>query len=265
MADWVGKDTCILEIKQIVSGSALLYSVNQDVHTPFGYSYKSLCMQVLRNLFHKSWGEDAERILGEFNDFLENNAISISMELVDPMFGQNALITAVTENIKFYSTPDLLKFCRKWRLPTINVWQFSTRESASSFFAAYETISEEENASSIFQTLDMMADVSAKGYNDQGKVQNSQTKCFTAKIVSFESLKEMEAVLKKYPHPPSNKVSIEKESEEDDIGLPTTREVVHLPDKSFDEEKKTQFTDEQAGLHETKKLGIPHLIRIMKS
>jgi len=42
-----------------------------------------------------------------------------------------AVVTAVTElgngKPKFYSTPEIIAFCRKWRLPTNHVWLFSTR------------------------------------------------------------------------------------------------------------------------------------------
>lgn len=42
-----------------------------------------------------------------------------------------AVITAVTElghgKPKFYSTAEVIAFCRKWRLPTNHVWLFSTR------------------------------------------------------------------------------------------------------------------------------------------
>lgn len=41
------------------------------------------------------------------------------------------VVTAVTELGKgrpvFYSTPDVIAFCRKWRLPTNHIWLFSTR------------------------------------------------------------------------------------------------------------------------------------------
>lgn len=41
------------------------------------------------------------------------------------------VVTAVTEvgsgKPKFFSTPELIAFCRKWRLPTNHVWLFSTR------------------------------------------------------------------------------------------------------------------------------------------
>lgn len=45
------------------------------------------------------------------------------------------VVTAVTElgngKPRFYSTPDLIAFCRKWRLPTNHVWLFSTRWRAA--------------------------------------------------------------------------------------------------------------------------------------
>jgi hypothetical protein len=44
-----------------------------------------------------------------------------------------AVITAVTElghgKPKFYSTAEVITFCRKWRLPTNHIWLFSTRFS----------------------------------------------------------------------------------------------------------------------------------------
>lgn len=41
------------------------------------------------------------------------------------------VVTAITElgngKPKFYSTPEIIAFCRNWRLPTNHVWLFSTR------------------------------------------------------------------------------------------------------------------------------------------
>lgn len=41
------------------------------------------------------------------------------------------MVTAVTELGKgkpeFYATPDVIAFCRRWRLPTNHIWLFSTR------------------------------------------------------------------------------------------------------------------------------------------
>ncbi|RYR44644.1 hypothetical protein Ahy_A08g040945 [Arachis hypogaea] len=43
----------------------------------------------------------------------------------------SAVVTALTElgngKPRFYSTPEIIAFCRKWRLPTNHVWLFSTR------------------------------------------------------------------------------------------------------------------------------------------
>ncbi|KAL1346964.1 hypothetical protein AAHE18_08G224100 [Arachis hypogaea] len=40
------------------------------------------------------------------------------------------VVTALTElgngKPRFYSTPEIIAFCRKWRLPTNHVWLFST-------------------------------------------------------------------------------------------------------------------------------------------
>ncbi|KAL1346963.1 hypothetical protein AAHE18_08G224100 [Arachis hypogaea] len=43
------------------------------------------------------------------------------------------VVTALTElgngKPRFYSTPEIIAFCRKWRLPTNHVWLFSTRRT----------------------------------------------------------------------------------------------------------------------------------------
>ncbi|KAF0899632.1 hypothetical protein E2562_020821, partial [Oryza meyeriana var. granulata] len=79
------------------------------------HSCEHLCFG---RLFHEAWGKEAPRMQEEFNDFLEKNHISISMELVTAVLGDHgqrpkddyAVITAVTElghgKPKFYSTPE---------------------------------------------------------------------------------------------------------------------------------------------------------------
>ncbi|KAM0021324.1 putative tRNA ligase 1 [Helianthus debilis subsp. tardiflorus] len=65
--------------------------------------------------------------------------MSLSIELVTDVLGDHGqrlredyvVVTVVTElgngKPKFYSTPEIIAFCRKWRLPTNHVWLFSTR------------------------------------------------------------------------------------------------------------------------------------------
>jgi hypothetical protein len=105
-------------------------------------SYTAVGVFVLGRLFREAWGKEAPRMQEEFNVFLEKKCISISMELVTAVLGDHgqrpkddyAVITAVTElghgKPKFYSTPEVIEFCRKWRLPTNHVWLFSTRCSS---------------------------------------------------------------------------------------------------------------------------------------
>ena len=72
--------------------------------------------------------------------------ISFGMMLYQLYFGFcAAVVTAVTElghgKPQFYSTPEVISFCRKWRLPTNHVWLFSTRCPSDNFmcgrFSAY--------------------------------------------------------------------------------------------------------------------------------
>ncbi|XP_039793737.1 tRNA ligase 1-like isoform X3 [Panicum virgatum] len=159
----------------------------------------------------------------------ERNRISISMELVTAVLGDHgqrpkddyAVVTAVTElghgKPKFYSTPEVIAFCRKWRLPTNHVWLFSTRKSASSFFAAYDALCEEGTATPVCKALDEIADISVPGSKDHVKVQGEILEGLVARIVTRESSVQMEEVLRKFPQPPLDGV-------DSDLG-PSLREI----------------------------------------
>ncbi|KAL8057532.1 hypothetical protein ABFX02_04G190200 [Erythranthe guttata] len=166
-------------------------------------------------MFREAWGSQSSKKQAEFNKFLESNRMCISMELVTAVLGDHGqrpredyvVVTAVTElgcgKPKFYSTPDIIAFCRKWRLPTNHVWLFSTRKSVISFFAAYDALCEEGTATTVCKALDEVADVSIPGSKDHIKVQGEILEGLVARIVTRESSEHMEHVLREYSLPPS--------------------------------------------------------------
>ncbi|URE03208.1 hypothetical protein MUK42_21425 [Musa troglodytarum] len=131
------------------------------------------------------------------------------------------VVTAVTDlghgKPKFYSTPELIAFCRKWRLPTNHVWLFSTRKSVTSFFAAFDALCEEGTATPVCKALNEVADISVPGSKDHIKVQGEILEGLVARVVSCDSSKHMEKVLKDFPPPALDGVGL-------DLG-PTLREV----------------------------------------
>ncbi|TQD91064.1 hypothetical protein C1H46_023348 [Malus baccata] len=138
-------------------------------------SYTAVGVFVLGRMFREAWGREAPKMQEEFNDFLERNRMCISMELVTAVLGDHgqrpkedfAVVTAVTDlgngKPKFYSTPEIIAFCRKWRLPTNHVWLFSTRKSVTSFFAAFDALCEEGTATPVCMALNEVADISIPG------------------------------------------------------------------------------------------------------
>ncbi|KAK3027343.1 LOW QUALITY PROTEIN: hypothetical protein RJ639_041584, partial [Escallonia herrerae] len=110
------------------------------------------------------------------------------------------VVTAVTElgegKPKFYSTPDIISFCRKWHLPTNHVCLFSTRKSVTSFFVVYDALCEEGTATPICKALDEVSDVSVPGSKDHIKVQGEILEGLVARIVSHESPNHMEQLTK---------------------------------------------------------------------
>ncbi|XP_051206911.1 tRNA ligase 1 [Lolium perenne] len=216
MIEMVSQGLATMEVTLKHSGSLFMYAGHLGgayAKNSYGNIYTAVGVFVLGRLFREAWGKEAPQMQAEFNDCLEKNRISISMELVTAVLGDHgqrpkddyAVVTAVTElghgKPKFYSTPEVIAFCRKWRLPTNHVWLFSTRESATSFFAAYDALCEEGTATPVCNTLDEIADISVPGSKDHVMVQGEILEGLVARVVSRESSVQMEEVLKNFPQP----------------------------------------------------------------
>lgn len=216
MIEMVSKGLATLEVSLKHSGSLFMYAGNEGgayAKNSFGNTYTAVGVFVLGRIFREAWGTEAAKKQEEFNEFLERNRICISMELVTAVLGDHGqrpqedyvVVTAVTElgngKPKFYSTPDIIAFCRKWRLPTNHVWLFSTRKSVTSFFAAFDALCEEGTATPVCKALDEIADISVAGSKDHIKVQGEILEGLVARIVSHESSKHMEKVLEDFTPP----------------------------------------------------------------
>ncbi|KAL0369703.1 UNVERIFIED_CONTAM: tRNA ligase 1 [Sesamum angustifolium] len=217
MIEVVSKGLATLEVSLKHSGSLFMYAGHEGgayAKNSFGNIYTAVGVFVLGRMFREAWGPEASKKQAEFNEFLERNRMCISMELVTAVLGDHGqrpredyvVVTAVTElgcgKPKFYSTPDVIAFCRKWRLPTNHVWLFSTRKSVTSFFAAYDALCEEGIATSVCKALDEIADISIPGSKDHIKVQGEILEGLVARVVSHESSEYMKQVLRDYPPPP---------------------------------------------------------------
>ncbi|KAL3518340.1 hypothetical protein ACH5RR_020929 [Cinchona calisaya] len=217
MIEMVSKGLATMEVSLKHSGSLFMYAGDVGgayAKNSFGNIYTAVGVFVLGKTFREEWGAQAAKKQAEFNDFLERNRMCISMELVTAVLGDHGqrpredyvVVTAVTElgigRPKFYSTAEIIAFCRKWRLPTNHVWLFSTRKSVTSFFAAYDVLCEEGTATPVCRALDEVADISVPGSVDHIKVQGEILEGLVARIVSHESSKHMEQVLRDFPLPP---------------------------------------------------------------
>ncbi|KAM3739526.1 hypothetical protein ACB098_08G030300 [Castanea mollissima] len=232
MIEMVSNGLATLEVSLKHSGSLFMYAGHEGgayAKNSFGNVYTAVGVFVLGRIFHEAWGTQASKKQSEFNDFLESNRMCISMELVTAVLGDHGqrpredyvVVTAITElgngKPKFYSTPEIIAFCRNWRLPTNHVWLFSTRKSVTSFFAAYDALCEEGTATPVCKALDEVADISIPGSKDHIKVQGEILEGLVARIVSQESSKHMEKVLKESPPPPTEGAGL-------DLG-PSLREI----------------------------------------
>ncbi|XP_078442173.1 RNAligase [Wolffia australiana] len=232
MIELVSHGLATLEVSLKHSGSLFMYAGHRGgayAKNSYGNIYSAVGVFVLGRMFMEAWGGQARKKQAEFNEFLEKKHMCISMELVTAVLGDHGqrplddyvVVTAVTElgsgKPTFYSTPDVLAFCRKWRLPTNHIWLFSTRKSVTSFFAAYDALCEEGTATPVCQALDEVAEISVPGSKDHVKVQGEILEGLVARIVSPDSAKHMNEVLKEFPTVPYEQAG-------DNFG-PTLREV----------------------------------------
>ncbi|WVZ03730.1 hypothetical protein V8G54_024536 [Vigna mungo] len=230
MIELVAKGLATLEVSLKHSGSLFMYAGHEGgayAKNSFGNIYTAVGVFVLGRMFREAWGTEASKKQAEFNIFLERNHMCISMELVTAVLGDHgqrpqedygkilllSVVTAVTElgngKPKFYSTPEIIAFCRKWRLPTNHVWLFSTRKSATSFFAAYDALCEEGTATSVCKALDEIADISVPGSKDHVKAQGEILEGLVARLVSHDSSNQIEKTLKEFPPPPADGVALD--------------------------------------------------------
>ncbi|XP_031100261.1 tRNA ligase 1 isoform X1 [Ipomoea triloba] len=232
MIEMVTRGLATVEVSLKHSGSLFMYSGHEGgayAKNSFGNIYTAVGVFVLGRMFQEAWGPHASRKQEEFNEYLEKNHMCLSMELVTAVLGDHGqrpredyvVVTAVAElgngKPKFYSTPDIIAFCRKWRLPTNHVWLFSTRKSVTSFFAAFDALREEGTATSVCKALDEVADISVPGSKDHIKVQGDILEGLVARVVRCESLEHLEQVLRDFPLPPLEGAGL-------DLG-PTLREI----------------------------------------
>ncbi|KAI5080907.1 hypothetical protein GOP47_0004090 [Adiantum capillus-veneris] len=213
MIDVVDSGKGVLEVTLKHSGSLFMYAGHHGgafAKNSYGNLYSAVGVFVLGRTLQEAWGSEATSKQREFNAYLEKHKLCISMELVTAVLGDHGqrplkdyvVVTAVSDlknKPRFFSTPDIVAFCRKWRLPTNDVWLFSSRKSATSFFTAYDALCEEGTATTVYKVMNEVADISAQASKSHMEVQGEILEGLVARIVSPSSAKRLESVLKEFP------------------------------------------------------------------
>ncbi|MCO5571846.1 hypothetical protein L7F22_025594 [Adiantum nelumboides] len=213
MIDVVQSGKGVLEVSLKHSGSLFMYTGDHGgafSKNSYGNLYTAVGVFVLASTFQEAWGAEAPQKQKEFTEYLESSHLCVSMELVTAVLGDHGqrpkqdyvVVTAVADlkgKPRFYATPDLIAFCRQWRLPTNHVWLFSSRESAASFFTAYDVLYEEGTATAVSSILDDISDISVPATKSHTDVQGEILEGLVARVVSFESTERLQKVLEEFP------------------------------------------------------------------
>ncbi|CAK9216079.1 unnamed protein product [Sphagnum troendelagicum] len=205
----------VLEVTLKHSGSLFLYSGDNGgayAKNSYGNLYTAVGVFVLGRTLQEAWGSHAAQKQKEFNAHLQEHHICIGMELVTAVLGDHGqrplhdyvVVTAVTKlkgRPLFYSTPDVVAFCHKWRLPTNHYWLFSTRNSVSTFFAAYDALCEEGLASTVTKSLTEIADTSLPATKRHEDIQGEILEGLVARVVAANSITCLQHTLHQFPRP----------------------------------------------------------------
>ncbi|KAH7352709.1 hypothetical protein KP509_19G059600 [Ceratopteris richardii] len=243
MIDVVDSGKGVLEVTLKHSGSLFMYAGHHGgafAKNSYGNLYSAVGVFVLGRTLQEAWGSEAAAKQREFNAYLETHKLCISMELVTAVLGDHGqrplkdyvVVTAVSDlknKPRFFSTSDIIAFCRKWRLPTNDVWLFSTRKSAAAFFAAYDALSEDGTATPVNKVLNGIADISVQAAKSHMEVQGEILEGLVARIVNPSSLERLKSVLKEVP------LAVTKAQQE---LQPTLREICLSKNATEDEQIK---------------------------
>lgn len=104
--------------------------------------------------------------------------LCVAMELVTAVLGDHGqrpkqdyiVVTSISElgggsQPRFWATPEIVEFCRQWRLPTNQYWLFASTQSASTYFEIFDMIGEEGTASEVTESMNKIADVAVPREN----------------------------------------------------------------------------------------------------
>ncbi|KAH7445088.1 hypothetical protein KP509_02G106000 [Ceratopteris richardii] len=213
MIEVVQAEKGVLEVTLKHSGSLFMYSgdhVGAFAKNSFGNLYTAVGVFTLATTFQEAWRDQAAQKQREFNKYLERNHLCVSMELVTSVLGDHGqrprqdyvVVTAVTDltgKPEFFATPDLIAFCRQWRLPTNQVWLFSSRKSATSFFTSYDALCEEGTTTTVSRTLDEISDISVQASKSHTEAQGEILEGLVARIVSPKSTERLQKVIEDFP------------------------------------------------------------------
>lgn len=205
----------VLEVSLKHSGSLFMYSGVKGgayAKNSYGNLYTATGVFVLGRTLQEAWGLHAAQKQREFNKFLEDNRICVAMELVTAVLGDHGqrplkdyvVVTAVTDlsgQPRFYPTPEVVAFCRQWRLPSNHFWLFSSKKSVTAFFTAYDALCEEGLASTVTHTLDEISDISIPATRSHQEVQGEILEGLVARIISPESSLHMSSTIKQFALP----------------------------------------------------------------
>jgi hypothetical protein len=160
-----------LEVSLKHSGSLLLWSGGQRYYSKNSTDnvFTSVGEILLRQHFARAWDDyEAEAKYKECSDFIQQNRLTLSFEVVTAMMGDHGdipnrdylmLLSVANRNAgAFHSTAELLSFAQTFRLPHNDVWVFHTHESCSQLFHLYDSSRETGLAESVVTNLNKVTD-----------------------------------------------------------------------------------------------------------
>ncbi|GAQ89772.1 RNA ligase [Klebsormidium nitens] len=206
----------VLEVSQKHSGSLFMWSGGSRgfAKNSWGNEYTAVGLFVVARTLRDAWGAQADTKMQELNQLLQARNLCVAMELVTAVLGDHGqrpkqdyvVITAISElgggvQPRFWATPQIVEFCRQWRLPTNQYWLFASTQSAGTYFEIFDMIGEEGTASEVTESMDKIADVAVPPTVDHRVVQGEILEGLVVRLVSPRSVDQLRRVIHDHPLP----------------------------------------------------------------
>lgn len=220
-----------LEVTLKHSGSLLLWSGGSRYYSKNSTDnvFTLVGEIIVRQHFHRAWycantedpkeALDGDKMYKQCSDYLEQHRLTLAMELVTAVLGDHGavphrdfiIITALADRNHYHriegneleqlllpqswfaTTPELLQFCQRFRLPHNDVWMLTSLSSVNRMLDAHDQWRENGTATTVIPAITEVADIHVASMYPHDVFQGDILEGMVVRYVPYSGCQLMEA------------------------------------------------------------------------